>query len=194
MADNYNPGFGFYESFFKAIEYLPVEQQKEVCYAIVKYGITGEMVSQNEMPLGYSLTIANKWSIDDSVKRWKVNVNRATHEVDTQVSREYEVAQLIQQGFNSVEIGQKLGMDPSNIRKMAPWKERKNPDFIENWLGEKREQNVNLREENVNDGAQNVNDSEIETCKKREQNVKNSREFTREERENSQNGTPFYSF
>lgn len=190
----YNPGFGFYESFFKAIEYLPVEQQKEVCYAIVKYGITGEMVSQQEMPLGYSLTMANKWSIDDSVKRWRVNATRASHEADIQVSREYEVAQLIQEGLNSVEIAQKLGVDPSNIRKMKPWKDRKNPNFIEKWLGEKREQNVNLCEKNVNKREIEEREREQETCKKREQNVKDSREFTREERENSQNYSHFFTF
>ena len=30
MAENYNPGFAFYDNFYKSIENLPVEQQKEI--------------------------------------------------------------------------------------------------------------------------------------------------------------------
>ena len=54
MAKHYNPGFAYYDTYYKSIENLPIEQQKEICYAYVKYGITYEMVDPAEMPFGYS--------------------------------------------------------------------------------------------------------------------------------------------
>ena len=80
--NKYNPGFAFYDTYFKSIEHLPLETQKEVCYAIAKYGITGEMVDPLEMPFGYSSTVFNQRHIDESVNRWLANQSKANYKMD----------------------------------------------------------------------------------------------------------------
>ena len=60
-----NRGFAFYENFWTSIEQLPIEQQKDICYALVKYGITGEMVDATDNALGFAMTQAFKPAIDN---------------------------------------------------------------------------------------------------------------------------------
>lgn len=159
MAE-YNPGFAFYKSFYEAIEYLPLEQQMEICYAIVKYGITGEIVDPKEMPFGYNNVMSNKWSIEDSVERWLLNQNKANYKMDQNVARDYAIAQLIAEGHKSGEIAaiisEKYGeISDSAVRKTAPWKERKNPDFNVKWLGKNCESVHKNCENDVNEEREN---------------------------------------
>lgn len=192
MANKYNPGFAFYDTYFKSIEHLPLETQKEVCYAITKYGITGEMVDPLEMPLGYSFTMANKTHIDQSVERWLLNQSKANYKMDSAVSRERMIAQLIAEGKNSKEIAEIISMEggkmsDSAIRKTAPWKERNDPNFVEKWLGENCE--------NLCENSQN----ETRECEERvnhsvPKSVKNCENRTGIERENSQLAGIFSQF
>lgn len=127
MADKvYNPGFAFYQNFYTSIEHLPLEQQKEVCYAIVKYGITNEMVDPIEMPIGYSMTSINLNSINESIERWKNNVGKANNnsKKEIKLEEEREIAELISQGYKSPGIAKILGISESKVRKSNAWKQR----------------------------------------------------------------------
>ena len=123
MADN-SKGFGFYESYWSSIQHLPLEQQKEVCYAIAKYGITGDMVDPNEMPFGFALTQANKLSIDNSVFRWEANAQKATMKEDKKIAREQQVQQLIDEGRTLKEIAVEMGLSESTVKRTESWKNR----------------------------------------------------------------------
>ena len=166
MAEHYNPGFAFYNTYYKAIEKLPLEEQKEICYALVKYGITYEIVDDNEMPHGYSSVINNQQSIINSVERWIANQNKANQKIDSNISRDRAIAQLISQGYKSKEIAMKISemygpMSDSAVRKTAPWIERKDPDFREKWIGEICENSQNFtKNECENSCEKNVTERE----------------------------------
>lgn len=179
----YNPGFAFYQDFFTSIECLPLEQQKEICYALAKYGITGEMVDSKEMPLGHAFTNTNKRSIDNSVDRWKINQNKANYKIDNNMSRDYYIAKLINQGKNSREIAEEISelygkITDSAIRRTDPWKEKGNADFVVKWLGERNcENSQNYTESTQCENDVNVNSQEREFCE-------NSQNFTKKEQNN----------
>jgi hypothetical protein len=184
INENYNPGFAWYQNFYTSIEHLPIEQQKEICYAIVKYGITGEMVNSIEMPLGYSFTMINQHSIDDSVQRWVLNQNKASYKIDKTMSRDLAIAKLIKEGLNSKEIAEQISevygdITDSAIRKTSPWREKNDKDFDVKWLGEECEFLQNSQEqdiENVNSQSQKiVNDPQIFTGKERENSQENEK-------------------
>ena len=183
MAD-YNPGFAFYDNFYKSIEKLPIEQQKEICYAVVKYGITYEMVDATEMPLGYSFAQAWHEAIENSVDRWVLNQNKANFKIDATMNRDLMIAKLIEEGNTSIKIAEKITeltgqeIDASTVRKSRPWKERKDEDFAVKWLGE----NVNFSQNGTGENNVNVNSQSQESVKKSQKIVK----MEREERENSQ--------
>lgn len=192
MANKYNPGFAFYDTYFTAIEHLPLEQQKEICYAYAKYGITNEMVNPTEMPLGYSFVMSNKVHIDQSVERWLSNQSKANYKMDSAVSRERMIAQLITEGKNSKEIAEIISleggkMSDSAIRKTAPWKERNDPNFVEKWLGENCENSCENSQNGTRECEERVNHSVPK-------NVKNCENGTGMERENSQLAGIFSQF
>lgn len=182
MAE-YNPGFAFYDTYYKAIEKLPLEQQMEICYAFVKYGITYEMVDPTQFPLGYAFVTNNKEHIVNSVERWINNQDRANFKADANMSRDLAIAQLISQNKKSKEIAEIISeeygeISDSAVRKTEPWKQRNDVDFAVKWLGKNVNCSQNGTEKNVKNGV-NVNSQE-------RQNVKNSQKFTEQERENSQ--------
>ena len=178
---NYNPGFAFYDNFYKSIEKLPIEQQKEICYAVVKYGITYEMVDPNEMPLGFSFTQAWHDAIENSVDRWVLNQNKANFKIDAEMSRDMMIARMIMEGKKSPEIAKEIyeltgkEIDASTIRKSAPWKERNNEDFTVKWLNE-----------NVKNSQNGTYECDVNVNSQERTDVKNSQENVKMERENSQ--------
>ena len=164
-----NNGFAFYQNYWEAIQSLPIDQQKEVCYAIVCYGITGEMVNPASFPIGYAMTQGFKPAIDNSVDRWNNNVAKAERKALNAADRDAVISDLIQQGMNSVEIAEELGMQPSTVRKTRAWRSRINHSF------EAKRENVHAEiEENVKNSRENS----------REESVKNVK-ISREKRENS---------
>ena len=120
-----NRGFAFYENYWSSIQALPLEQQKEVCYAIVKYGITGEMVDPAIMPIGYTMTQSIHQAIDNSVSRWENNVQNNVQRKESSMEKKYTIEDLVAAGYNSREIADKLGLDPSTVRRAPAWKNRK---------------------------------------------------------------------
>ena len=183
MAE-YNPGFAFYDTYYKAIENLPIEQQKEICYAYVKYGITYEMVDSVEMPLGYAFVTNNKENIRNSVDRWITNQNKANFKADANISKESRIAQLIAEGKKSIEIAEIITLEgnkisDSAVRRSMPWKERNEPNFCEKWLGN----SVKIHKNAQNGTCENVVNCENAFT----QNCENSQNFTEQERTNSQN-------
>ena len=120
-----NKGFAFYENYWSSIQSLPLEQQKEVCYAIVKYGITGEMVDPAIMPIGHAITQGIHHSIDNSVTRWEVSAqNNVQRQIDA-AEKKSTIEELVAAGLNSREIAEQLGLDPSTVRRSSAWKNRK---------------------------------------------------------------------
>lgn len=178
---NYNPGFAFYDKYYMAIEHLPLEQQKEICYAFIKYGITGEIVSSEDMPLGNAFVIANQLAIDNSVDRWLKNIQKANDKIDNVVSRDMAIAELIAEGMNSKQIADEISLkfgkiSDSAIRKSNPWKDKNKEDFSVKWLVKNSQQNSQAG------------------CENSQKECENSREFTGKERENSQKNVNFPEF
>lgn len=121
-----NKGFAFFENFWTSIEKLSVEQQKEVCYAIAKYGITGEMVDETEFPIGKALTQAFKMSIDKSVNKFNENSDNGTRggrpvKVSDEELKEYIIANDV----SAKEVAQHFGISESAVQKKEVWKNRK---------------------------------------------------------------------
>lgn len=188
MEKEYNPGFAFYKDFYEAIENLPIEDQKEICYAAVKYGITSELVDPAEMKMGYSMTRSWKQAIDNSVDRWRLNQNKANFKIDANMSRDTLIAKLIMENKNSREIAEEVSsitgksISESTVRRSAPWLERNSENFDVKWLG------------GACKIAQNERNSEDENCENEREMNAHEREMNGSERSNVQNCTPFDIF
>ena len=164
-----NNGFAFYKNYWESIEALPIDQQKEVCYAICYYGITGEMVNPASFPFGYAMAQGFKPAIDNSVDRWNNNIQKAEVKHNSVADRDEKIAELILQGLNSVQIGKELDMNPSTVRKTRPWQFRY--DILNGGTG---------------DGRVNLGDFAAEKCPNLSENSREiSRENSREKCENS---------
>ena len=126
-----NPGFSFYQDFWTAIKVLPEEQQKEVCWAIAKYGIEGELVDGGKYPVACAMVSGWRRALDNSVGRWNQNKVKASKRADAVVSRDVRIAELLEEGISSsVEISKRLSAEfgeisDSAVRKSKAWKERK---------------------------------------------------------------------
>jgi len=174
----YNPGFAFYDTYWKAIEYLPYEEQCEDLYALVLYGITGELVDKEKMPHGYSIVQNNKRHIDESVYRWKNNIVKANVKEDKKSAMDAEIAKLILEGLKSKEIGERVGLSDSAVRKTKVWRDRKDLSLLQ-----QLSQNVNL-EQNVMENVPKNNVTERENSRDVRENVKMERENSQEITEN----------
>lgn len=175
----YNRGFSFYDTYWKTIEHLPYEEQCEDLYALILYGITGEIVDKDKMPHGYSIVQNNKGFIDESVYRWNHNIVKANIKEDKRIANETEIAKLILEGLKSKEIGERVGLSDSAVRKTKVWKERKtNPALLQ-----QLSQNVNL-EQNVMENVPKNNVIERENSRDVRENVKMERENSQEITEN----------
>ena len=122
-----NKGFAFYQNFWDSIENLSEDQKKEICYAIVKYGITGEMVSMQDNPLGFSMTTAFKPAIDNSVERFNNNsINGTKGGRPTKIDG-IELAAFLKENPNATAkvAAQHFGVTESAIQKREEWRNRK---------------------------------------------------------------------
>lgn len=121
-----NKGFAFYENFWSTVEQFPEEQQKEAIWAIVKYGITGEMVDAKKYPIGAMAAGMVKPSIDNSVERFNSNSDnggrggRPTKVSDSEITEYLE----LNPGVTSKEVAEYFGMSASAVQKREAWKNR----------------------------------------------------------------------
>lgn len=122
-----NKGFAFYENFWTSIENLPVEQQKEICFSIAKYGITGEMVDALECPMGFAMTQAFKLAIDNSVERFNENSLNGSKGGRPSKMSGNELKEFLREHPNvkAKEVAEKFGVSESAIQKREEWKNRK---------------------------------------------------------------------
>lgn len=121
-----NKGFAFYQNFWESIENLDEAQQKEICYAIAKYGITGEMVDVATNPLGFSMTNAFKPAIDNSVERFNNNsANGAKGGRPNKIDGPMLTQFLIEHPDATAAVAaQHFGVSASAIQKREEWKNR----------------------------------------------------------------------
>ena len=126
-----NKGFAFYENMWTAVESFPEEQQMQAIWAIVKYGITGEMVDPAKYPFGAMAAGMVKPSIDSSVERFNSNsTNGSKGGRPSGVSEEELAAFLIENPkATSKQVGEYFGISASAVQKREAWKNRKNPVF-----------------------------------------------------------------
>lgn len=122
-----NRGFAFYENFWNSVENLPEPQQKEVIFAIAKYGITGEMVNPIENPIGFSMTNAFKLAIDNSVERFNMGIEYGKkggrpNKID---GEELTMFLIQNKGISAKECAERFGVTESAIQKRPEWKNRK---------------------------------------------------------------------
>ena len=119
-----NKGFTVYQNYWKAIEFLPEDIQKEVCLALVKYGITQEMPDPVESPIAFSLIQSWKISLDNSIERMnKAEINGSKGGRPSNIDSE-KLKELIAAGKKANEIAKELGVSPETIYKRKEWKER----------------------------------------------------------------------
>lgn len=129
-----NRGFAFYENFWTSIEKLPIEQQKDICYALVKYGITGEMVDATDNALGFAMTQAFKPAIDNSVERFNSNSENGTKggRPAKVVKDKLEVFLKENPKATAKQAAEYCGVSESTIQKREEWKNRKKNAEISN--------------------------------------------------------------
>ena len=60
----------------------------------------------------------------NSVARWELNSHRATEKQDSLLTRDMRIAELCNQGLNSREIGEKIGVSEATVRRSPAWKNR----------------------------------------------------------------------
>ena len=120
-----NKGFAFYENFWAAIENLPLDQQKDVCYAIAKYGITGEV---DESPFGAAMTQAFKPAIDNSVERFNSGIENGKLGGRPSKITSAELVTFLNENpkVTAKETAEHFGVSESAIQKREEWKNRKN--------------------------------------------------------------------
>ena len=122
-----NKGFVFYQNFWDSIENLPEEQKKEICYAIVKYGITGEMVNKEDNPMGFTMANAFKLAIDNSTGRFNNNVVAGVRggrpkKLDGKALADYL---LENPNVTARTAAEYFGVSESTIQKREEWRNRK---------------------------------------------------------------------
>ena len=120
-----NKGFAFYQNFWDSVENLPLEQQKDVVYAIVKYGITGEM---DVNPLGVAMTQAFKPAIDNSIERFNGNLENGRIGGRPSKMSSIELTNYLLQNPRATarEASEHFGVTESAIQKREEWRNRKN--------------------------------------------------------------------
>lgn len=120
-----NKGFSFYKNYWDSIQTLSEEDQKNVCYAIAKYAITGEMVSPIDCPMGYAMTMAFKISIDNSTKSFNGKAEAGKKGGRT---RKEGIEEIIKEGVKekkkASEIAAAAGVSVETIYKNEIWKNR----------------------------------------------------------------------
>lgn len=129
-----NRGFAFYENFWTSIEKLPIEQQKDICYALVKYGITGEMVDATDNALGFAMTQAFKPAIDNSVERFNSNSENGTKGGRPAKIVKDKLEDFLKENPKATakQAAEYCGVSESTIQKREEWKNRKKNVEISN--------------------------------------------------------------
>lgn len=129
-----NRGFAFYENFWTSIENLSIEQQKDICYALVKYGITGEMVDATDNALGFAMTQAFKLAIDNSVERFNSNSENGTKGGRPAKVAKDKLEEFLKENPKATakQAAEYCGVSESTIQKREEWKNRKKNVEISN--------------------------------------------------------------
>lgn len=129
-----NRGFAFYENFWTSIENLSIEQQKDICYALVKYGITGEMVDATDNALGFAMTQAFKLAIDNSVERFNSNSENGTKGGRPAKVVKDKLEEYLKENPKATakQAAEYCGVSESTIQKREEWKNRKKNVEISN--------------------------------------------------------------
>lgn len=122
-----NKGFAFYENMWTAVESFPEEQQMQAVWAIVKYGITGEMVDPVKYPFGAMAAGMVKPSIDVSVERFNSNSENGSKGGRPTSTSDEDIRQYLIDNpkATSRQVAEAFGMSASAIQKREVWKNRK---------------------------------------------------------------------
>lgn len=115
-----NKGFAIYDNYWKAIENLSENEQKEVSYALMRYGMLGELPSDKNS-ITYSMIMAWKIAIDNSVERYNMAAVRGKcggrpSNIDSEA-----LTEMIKSGKKPKAIAEELGVSVSAIYKRPEW-------------------------------------------------------------------------
>ena len=122
-----NRGIAFYENMWTAVESFPEEQQMQAVWAIVKYGITGEMVDPAKYPIGAMAAGMVKPSIDNSTLRFNNNAMNGEKGGRPIQATDEEIKQYLIENptATSAQVAEAFSMSASAIQKREVWKNRK---------------------------------------------------------------------
>ena len=122
-----NKGFTVYENYWKSIENLDEDEQKEVSYALMRYGMLGELPSDKNS-IAYSMIMAWKIAIDNSVERYNMAAVRGKSGGRPSNIDSEALSKMIRDGEKPKAIAEKLGVSVSAIYKRPEWINRGSED------------------------------------------------------------------
>lgn len=126
MENNLNHGFTFYDNFWKAIEKLPEQQQKDICWAACKYAMTGKMPDASTDALSYAIVTSWKMAIDNSVERINNNLTKKKPGARGKITNEELKAEL-DSGKTLKEIADEHDMQATSLQRRIK-REKDKPD------------------------------------------------------------------
>lgn len=133
-------------SWLTSCESLPVEQQKEIYFQLIRYGIYGEEPNSNDPMVKMAMNfivpqIDNmKVSYDKKVEIGKTTGRRKL------VSDEV-VWELANEGKRAPDISEMLGINVKTIYSSPGWRERKNPNFLNSVLNSENDSETDSEKE-----------------------------------------------
>lgn len=115
-------GFTVYPDYWKAIEHFSDEQKAQICLAMVKYGITGEMCDPAENPLAFGMVSAWKMSLDNSVENHK-KASESGKKGGRPAKCDYaELGDMRREGKSAEECAKYYGVSTDTIYNRKEWK------------------------------------------------------------------------
>lgn len=118
-------GFTVYPDYWQAIEHFSLQEQKDICLAMVKYGITKEMPDPAESPVAFGMVSAWRRALDNSIE----NHNKA-QETGNRGGRppkkDYsELSNFRKEGKTAIECAKIYDVSVDTIYNRKEWKNAK---------------------------------------------------------------------
>lgn len=118
-------GFTVYPDYWKAIEYLPIEEQKNICLALVKYGILKELPKVEETSIAFAMISAWKRALDNSIENHEKAQERGTKGGRPSKHDYSELTRMRRDGKTVEECANYYGVSVDTIYKRKEWKDGK---------------------------------------------------------------------
>lgn len=116
-------GFTVYPEYWKAIEHLDDNTKKDICLALINYGINEELPNAADNPIAFAMISAWKMALDNSIdnhKKASTNGNKGGRPAKTDYSC---LGDWRREGITAPEAAKRLGVSVDTIYNRKEWKE-----------------------------------------------------------------------